>query len=416
MNAQLLDGTDGIVAKFADWVKSMSAEFAVVDTPQRAMELEQRIRSGGREILLALLQERLQTSIKRSQGKLRECAGCGGKRRHRGTRKRRLDSSLGSMELEGIYWQCPDCGDSRHSVDAVTEDRLSGLFKEMVLLLGVGCTSFAKSELLAETLLGVQTDDDTIRRTCEAEGQLALSSPTPPVPAQDGSLLWGSCDGTMVNTREDKWREVKAARFRHAGGEYALATLEPVEGFVPKMVALAQALTPARPGKLAFTSDCAEWITRAVGQHLPGWTHIADYWHACQHIGGCSEEIHEEGSGEGEDWLAYFSQELRCAGGGQLADELRLSAMSYPNLRHQRKVLDLAKFFDKHAGRMDYPQYIREGLPVDSGAMESLCKQLGLRMKGPGMRWSTRNVSAMACLVARWAVDPARAVREGLAA
>ena len=71
MNAQLLDGTDGIVAKFADWVKSMSAEFAVVDTPQRAMELEQRIRSGGREILLALLQERLQTSIKRSQGKLR---------------------------------------------------------------------------------------------------------------------------------------------------------------------------------------------------------------------------------------------------------------------------------------------------------------------------------------------------------
>ena len=44
-----------------------------------------------------------------------------------------------------------------------------------------------------------------------------------------------------MNTREDKWREVKAARFSHAGGEYALATLEAVEGFVPKMVALARA-------------------------------------------------------------------------------------------------------------------------------------------------------------------------------
>jgi hypothetical protein len=48
--------------------------------------------------------------------------------------------------------------------------------------------------------------------------------------------------------------------------------------------------------------------------------------------------------------------------------------------------------------------------------MESLCKQLGLRMKGPGMRWSIKNVSAMACLVARWAVDPQRAIKEGLAA
>lgn len=415
MNAQLLDGTDRIVAMFEQWVKSLCCDFVRVDSPNRAMELEERIRSGGREILLCLLQERLQSGIERGQMDLRDCPVCGGKRRHRGNRKRRLDSSLGAMELKGIYWHCPDCGDTAHSVDLVAEDRLSAVYKEMLLLLGVS-SSFAKSQLLAEKLLGVQADDDTIRRTCEAEGQRALSSSEAPHPSEDGQLLWGSCDGTMVNTREDKWREVKAARFSHAGGEYAMATLEAVDGFVPKMVALAKALTPESPGALAFTSDCAEWITKAVGEHLPEWTHIADYWHACQHIGGCSEEIHEEGSQEGKDWVAYFSQELRCAGGEQLAEELRGSAMSYRDLRHQRKVLDLAKFFDKHAGRMKYPQYIRDKLPVDSGAMESLCKQLGLRMKGPGMRWSTRNVSAMACLVARWAVDPPRAVREGLAA
>ena len=126
------------------------------------------------------------------QEKLRECPGCGGRRRHRGTRRRRLDSSLGSMELEGIYWQCPDCGESRHAVDLVAEERLSGLFKEMVLLLGVSCSSFAKSQLLAEKLLGVQTDDDTIRRTCESEGQLALSSP--PRHARGG---WRSAVGQL---------------------------------------------------------------------------------------------------------------------------------------------------------------------------------------------------------------------------
>jgi hypothetical protein len=52
---------------------------------------------------------------------------------------------------------------------------------------------------------------------------------------------------------------------------------------------------------------------------------------------------------------------------------------------------------------------------MDSGPMESLCKQMGQRLKGSGMRWSLNNVSGMAYLVARWAVDPGRAVREGLA-
>jgi hypothetical protein len=416
MNAELSDGTDRIVAKISEWVKSLSAEFTVVDTPQRAAVLEERIRSGGREILLMLLQERLQTSIDRSQKKLRHCQGCGGKRRHRGVRSRRLDSSLGSATLQGIYWQCPDCGDSIHSVDLVAEDRLSGVLKELVLLLGVSCSSFAKAELVVEKTLGIRSDDDAIRRTCEAEGQRALNAPVAPVVAADGELLWGSCDGTMVNTREDRWREVKAARFSCAGGEYALATLEAVDGFVPRMVALANALTPARPGALAFTSDCAEWITKAVGEHLPGWTHIADYWHACQHISGPAEALYGQESLEQSDWAEYFSQELRCAGGKQVADELRHSAMSYRNLNHQRQLLDLAKFFDKHADRMNYPQYISDGLPVDSGAMESLCKQMGLRLKGPGMRWATRNVSAMAYLVARWAVDPKRAAKQGLAA
>ena len=41
--------------------------------------------------------------------------------------------------------------------------------------------------------------------------------------------------------------------------------------------------------------------------------------------------------------------------------------------------------------------------------MESFCKQIGLRLKGPGMFWSVRNVTPMAMLVSRWTLDPAHA-------
>lgn len=411
----LSEGIDGIVAEFAAWVKRISQEFAAVGTPQRAAELEAQIRSGGQAILRKLLQVHLQAGIERNQQQCRPCPHCGGKRRHRGVRPRQQVSALGELELSGIYWQCPDCGDSFHGVDLVAPQRYSPALRQMVLLLGVACTSFAKAQLLAGKLLQVELDDDTIRRHCEAAGQQGLSAAPEVLAAQDGDVLFGSCDGTMVNTREDQWREVKAARFRHGGGEYALATLESAEAFVPKMATLAKALEGE--GKPVFVSDCAEWITRAVAGHLPGWRHVADYWHATQHLTPVAELLYgQEQSVEGRDFAEYFSQELRCAGGAQVADELRHSAMSYYDLKHQRAVLDLAKFFDKHAPRMDYPQYLQEGLPVDSGAMESLCKQLGLRMKGPGMRWSVKNVSAMAYLVARWAVDPKQAVEQGLAA
>lgn len=416
MNTQLDEGTDRIVAKFADWVKRTRGEFIAIADPQDVRRLEEHLRSGGREIVLALMQEILQAGVARNQQRLRACPGCGGKRRHRGVRRRRLAGSLGSMELTGIYWQCPDCGNSIHAVDLVCKQRLTQLLEEMVLLLGVSCTSFAKAQLLVEKLLGIEADDDTIRRTCEAEGQRTLSTAASPTPAPDGELLWGSCDGTMVNTRETQWREVKAARFSHRKGEAAIAMLDCADYFLPQMAQLANALLPEHPGPLAITSDCAQWITQGVSKHLPGWTHIADYWHACQHIHQTGERLYGEHHPQARYWAQELSRRLRELGASRLADELRPRAMDYSDLKHQRAVLDLAKFLDNHASRMEYPQYIREGLPVDSGAMESLCKQLGLRMKGPGMRWSVKNVSAMACLVARWAVDPKGAIERGLAA
>lgn len=411
----MIDEGDRIVAKFAEMVKQVRSEFTSLDGRDRARLLEERIKDEGRKIQLLLLEDCLQAGIERSQEKLRQCS-CGAKRKHCGVRPRRLDSSLGTMRLWGIYWQCEYCGESAHGVDLASEGRLSEVLKELVLLVGVSTGSFDKAELLAEKMLGVRVDDDAIRRFCEAEGQKALGQPPKLVPAEQGQPIWGSCDGTMVNTREKGWKEVRAARFSHAGGELATAAWETSEQFVPRMVQMARMLAPVNHGTLMFASDLAEWITRGVSQHLPGWMHMADRWHVRQHITPVADDLYGRGDKNAEDFREYFGAELMCVGGAALADELRGSAMSYPDLGHQRVVLDLAKFFDKHADRMDYPRYIREGLAMDSGPMESLCKQMGQRLKGPGMRWSLKNVSGMAYVVARWAVDPRRAVREGLAA
>jgi len=60
---------------------------------------------------------------------------------------------------------------------------------------------------------------------------------------------------------------------------------------------------------------------------------------------------------------------------------------------------------DRQAERLDYPTYKSLGYPISDGPMESFCKQLGQRLKGPGMRWSIRNIDPMAALVSLWAND-----------
>jgi len=62
----------------------------------------------------------------------------------------------------------------------------------------------------------------------------------------------------------------------------------------------------------------------------------------------------------------------------------------------------LRAYLLKNADRLDYPTYKARGWPIPSGPMESFCKQLGQRLKGPGMRWSIRNINPMAALVSLW--------------
>ncbi len=84
---------------------------------------------------------------------------------------------------------------------------------------------------------------------------------------------------------------------------------------------------------------------------------------------------------------------------------MRKLALFYDDARRQRVVLDLAGFVDRHSSRMEYAAYEAEGWTISSGPMESFCKQIGLRMKGSGMRWNQDNVSPMASLVSRWSLD-----------
>lgn len=401
-----------IVASFEQWVKQLQQQVAHLQDEPTLQAIEQQVRREGQALLGRLLETLLQQALVWHEPATRACPHCRIRRRHKGRRSRRLLSSLGRLELESVYWQCPACGVGEHALDRWASQSLSPLLVELLSFTAASTTSFARAEQATVRLMGVAVPEQTLRRVAIAEGQRLMREPATPAstcpaaaahePDASDDPAIGSCDGTMVHTRQSGWREIKACRFEHGPQAAAAATLGRVEAFEALLTQTAKQVHWSDAPQQVFVSDAAVWIEKLVRRRLPRARHIADLWHVHQHLHETGKRLYGEGSRRAPRWGRYWGKRLRRLGGAVVADRLRHLALFYRKLEQQRAVLRLARFLSRHAKRLAYPQYEAQGWPISSGPMESYCKQLGLRLKGRGMRWNEHNVTPMATLVTWW--------------
>lgn len=279
-------------------------------------------------------------------------------------------------------------------------DSISQPMRELLSLLGVALVSFEKAAKASQSLLGVRVSRETIRTLCVQEGHRAAArGPRPPEVAA-GDRLTGSCDGTMVHTRQEGWKELKAFLLQCEAGAHGGAHLETSGQFAPRLRAAAVSMKAGQAEEIFWVSDAAEWIDRAVAVQVPTAIRIVDIWHAYQHIHEAGRAIYGEGTTQAQSWAQAWCEELRLRGGREV--RRRLGHTRYRDAQRQEALDALLGYLDRQADRMDYPTYERRGWPISSGPMESFCKQLGRRLKGPGMRWSKPNVDPMAKLSSLW--------------
>jgi hypothetical protein len=384
-----------IMTRVSTWIKSLGEESETVRTPDGAVQLEQRVRSEGQALLGSLLETLMQNAVDH-QAVDRACPSCGQRRRHKGRRPRGLFSSVGALRVEGTYWHCRRCG-GQHALDTLAPDRFSRPMQELLCLLGTALASFAKASTAAQKLLGVRVSDATIRRLCQHHGG---QDEVKPVPVAPGSEVIGSCDGTMVHTRQDGWKELRAYQFRYDSIQHGRAYLEPAQTFTPRLRQAAVALGAARASRLFWLADAAAWIDKGVRQQLPQAIRIIDLWHAWQHVHAAGQGIYPDDEDKALQWARRYCDVLKNQGARGLQGRLR--SLRYDQASRQAALEKLRRYLGRHADHLDYPRYIEKGYPISSGPMESFCKQLGQRLKGPGMRWNRTNVTPMATLVSLW--------------
>lgn len=144
----------------------------------------------------------------------------------------------------------------------------------------------------------------------------------------------------------------------------------------------------------AFVGDGLPWNWTIHREHFSDYVAILDFIHVASYLYAAAVTLGETKEAR---WSSYLRLATDCWQGKskQVARELHawlheqgvVDPTEIDQEHPLRAVVDAWRYLGNNHTRMDYPTYRRQGLPVTSSLMESLVKQINLRVKGTEMFW-----------------------------
>lgn len=174
----------------------------------------------------------------------------------------------------------------------------------------------------------------------------------------------------------------------------ALSSLASSDEFGPMMQREAARRRFYEAALRAFLGDGLNWNWTIWKNYFPTFVPVLDFIHAIQYVFCAAMAM---ASQETEGWATYVRMITLCWQGqvDAVIEELRNAChdqgvdleqkMSDDDPR--KPLVDAVRYLTNNRTRMDYPRYRRLGLPVTSAPIESLIKQINLRVKGTEMFW-----------------------------
>jgi len=175
-----------------------------------------------------------------------------------------------------------------------------------------------------------------------------------------------------------------------------VATMQDCHGFGKMVAAEAYRRGFAQATRGAVLGDGSVWIWVQQEKWFPQLTPITDFVHVLSYLyvtaTACSSSV-------GERWQLHVRWMTDCWQGrvsAVLHDlQTRLQALGpyggtgKPPPTDLRAVLQRTiTYLSNNQGRMNYPEYRKQGLPVNSSPVESLIKEINYRVKGTDKFWN----------------------------
>lgn len=334
----------------------------------------------------------------------------------KGKRKIQVLNLFGLQQFSRSYHYCGDCRRS-----AFPDDELFGLqhqcgqaVRELICLAGILDSFSEAAGKILPRFCGLFLSTSTVQRISEETGfllgeQLAGKQ----VPGEAAEWDWyedtegktcayvsvdatgvgqqaansGSAEGRMVyvglvsNPVPIDWEGKKP----ESSTRY-VTSVSDLSGLGVPLRAQAGAVGMDQADRWIALSDGGAGLEDFFRVNFPRCEVVLDFYHAAEHV--C--EFVKLLTGNNRLWRDSLSQwwchRLKHEGGkALLAAVAALSFAEGSEVEQGRR--DLQRYLENHHHKMDYPRYQQLGWHIGSGAIESACKNVVGRLKGPGMRW-----------------------------
>lgn len=322
--------------------------------------------------------------------------------RHKGSKSFEFITRAGNIKLHGTYYHC-GCSNSK-SVSALASDGRKFSRQACELTMRYAATnSYQQASQYLRKDFSIWLSHEMLRsRLLDVAGQIKDIRD-----GEAGEYLWeklagqrlyGYVDGVLINIRKEGWKECKLLRYQcdQTGQIRHRGLLGSIDRFGRMVRREAIHLGAKQSSEMVFLMDGAKGLHCHIKKNLPDARQIVDYWHGCQHIAACAEVLYPAKGLQWARWRSRYCHILREYGAGRLIDLMRKSKTRLYDEHKVEAVSKLLGFLQAHADRMEYQRLLQEGYRIDSGPIESSCKNVvQARLKACGMRWSRRGACAM---------------------
>lgn len=344
-------------------------------------------------------------------------------------REKRYYTPLGEIVVQRRAYVTPD--GIKVKVDqelGLPQDKWLPMVLELACALGI-TSEFPNSHRLFQRWTSLESTEKTLANQVEHTGNILQtqefdcqcepvsgSQPEATNSAPSKSdLLYVGVDGVMTPLNQKQgykeakvgvifWskdhQKIKGQRGRIRRREY-VATLKSRNEFRNRVSLLYHQIATEKPRNTVVIGDGAHWIWEMAQSQFPGSIEILDFFHLSEYVWAVAKAAYPKSEQKQKDWVRIQQQLLKKSQWQTVIQNSHQLKSNKKNLIEA--ITDLERYLTNNKSRIDYHSYLKAGLMIGSGVVESSNRRVVTqRLKQAGMHWSKTGAEGVMALRAAY--------------
>ena len=180
-----------------------------------------------------------------------------------------------------------------------------------------------------------------------------------------------------------------------------IATLKTRDEFRGKIEKLYQQVIGDKTNQTVVIGDGAHWIWDMAEKQFPGSIEILDFYHLSEYVWNVAKTTYPKREEKQKKWVHQQQQLLKKSQWKSVISSCE--KIKRKNKEQNLAITDLERYLTNNQNRIDYQKYLKLGLMIGSGVVESSNRRIVTqRLKQAGMHWSKKGAEGVMALRASY--------------